>query len=274
MGPVDGQFGTKCQPLNVKSRCFETFPFPDTDTGLPPALRSRIATLAEQIDAHRKKVLGQPGDPKLTLTGLYNVLTALREGRELTAKEKAIHTHGLVGVLKDLHDELDTAVLQAYGWPDLSADASSTPELLARLLALNTRRTAEEQAGTVRWLRPELQNPAANLLQNRELPAHIPRGLQADLALNPPEPAAPTQTPAIASAGTTQAWPATLPEQVRAVAALLANASAPLPLAALEARFKGRSAWKKSLPLILETLVALGRAKQEQTDAGTVWRTS
>ena len=49
----------------------------------------------------------------MILTGLYNVLAALRKGRALTAKEKTTHTQGLVGVLRELHDELDTAVLAA-----------------------------------------------------------------------------------------------------------------------------------------------------------------
>ena len=73
---------------------------------------------------------------ELTLTGLYNVLTALRDGRALTAKEKAIYTLGLVGVLRELHDELDAAVLAAYGWPTGLTDE----EILARLLALNLAR--------------------------------------------------------------------------------------------------------------------------------------
>jgi hypothetical protein len=40
------------RPVYVKTTCFDTFPFPDTDTGLSPELRNRIASLAEQIDAH------------------------------------------------------------------------------------------------------------------------------------------------------------------------------------------------------------------------------
>ncbi len=60
-----------------------------------------------------------------TLTSLYNVLQALREGRPLTAKEKQIHSAGLVGVLGTLHDELDAAVLAAYGWSDLAPLALS-----------------------------------------------------------------------------------------------------------------------------------------------------
>ena len=40
----------------------------------------------------------------------------------LTAKEKLIHEKGLVAVLKQLHDELDAAVLDAYGWHDHPSD--------------------------------------------------------------------------------------------------------------------------------------------------------
>ena len=48
--------GVGNDPVYLKSRCFETFPFPDEDTGLTPHLRERIAHLAEQIDAHRKRL--------------------------------------------------------------------------------------------------------------------------------------------------------------------------------------------------------------------------
>ena len=50
--------GVGNDPVYVKSTCFDTFPFPDDDTGLPPELRQKISTLAEQIDTHRKRVLG------------------------------------------------------------------------------------------------------------------------------------------------------------------------------------------------------------------------
>lgn len=252
------------RPVYNTSRCFETFPFPDADTGLTDTLRSRIAQLAEQIDTHRKRVLGLLPDTAaphkdVTLTGLYNVLQALREGRALTAKEKTIHTHGLVGVLRELHDELDAAVRVAYG---LDAHAS-TEDTLAHLVALNAQRAAEEAAGRVRWLRPAFQNPAVARqaplsLSNEELHAHIPRGLEANLASKP------------SAAITTQPWPATLPEQVRAVAAILAASPAPLPVATLEAHFKGRGPWKKGLPLILDTLAALGRARWDETG----WRSA
>lgn len=37
----------------------------------------------------------------------------------LSAKERDVHEAGLVGVLKEIHDAIDAAVLRAYGWDDL-----------------------------------------------------------------------------------------------------------------------------------------------------------
>jgi len=56
-------------------------------------------------------------------------------------------------------------------------------------------------------------------------------------------------------------WPATLPEQVAAVARLLAESPVPLDADAIAARYTGRGPWKKRLPQLLDTLVALGRAR-------------
>lgn len=250
------------RPRYNKTRCFETFPFPDEDTGLTPQLRDHIAHLAEQIDAHRKRVLTpESGNTGLTLTGLYNVLAALREGRALTAKEKTQHTQGLVGVLRELHDELDTAVLAAYGLPA----TATTDDMLAHLVQLNTQRAAEEAQGRVRWLRPDFQNPQ-NSLQKQELLPQDEQAPEADLdsekPLSIPEQTKTAQHP----------WPPTLPEQVRAVADALAASPIPLTLPAIEARFKGRGPWKKGLPTLLQTLEALGRAQAVATEGGAAWR--
>ena len=67
---------------------------------------------------HRKA--RQAAHEDVTLTGLYNVLAKLRAEQPLSAKERLIHEHGLVAVLRSLHDELDAAVLQAYGWATCS----------------------------------------------------------------------------------------------------------------------------------------------------------
>ncbi|MEI8158334.1 MAG: type IIL restriction-modification enzyme MmeI, partial [Burkholderiales bacterium] len=304
------------RPVYVKTSCFETFPFPDESTVLTPALRQKIASLAEQIDAHRKRVLspslrpanwgsepspfgrgsdpqfaaptaagkktGTPTEKNLTLTGLYNVLEALREQRPLSAKEKLIHTQGLVGVLKELHDELDAAVLQAYG---LSTTAD-TDTILTHLVALNQQRAAEEAQGVVRWLRPEFQNPpkpVTESLSKTELLTHTPRGLQADFVLetanlgSEPSPFGRGSDPHFATPqlATVVSWPATLPEQVRAVVQLLSTSASPLTLAQIEVRFKGKGGWKKGLPTLLETLEALGRAQRSvgaDPGDGATWR--
>lgn len=254
-----------------KTRCFDTFPFPDEDTGLTEALRARIAALAEQIDAHRKRVLAQPDvGAGLTLTKLYNVRDALRAGQPLSDKDRAIHTAGLVGVLHSLHTELDTAVLHAYGWADLSAapPAHATADLLQRLVALNAQRAAEEAQDRIRWLRPEFQNP--------QIPAFKPL-IQEQVALIEPAPEADSSdknSEKNKSAPTTaHAWPSTLPEQIRAIADTLAASPSPLTLAQLAQGFKGKGAWKKSLPTLLQTLHALGRAHPVTTASGEeAWR--
>ncbi len=66
-----------------------------------------------------------------------------------------------------------------------------------------------------------------------------------------------------------QAWPATLPEQIKAVADLLSAAPAALDLDTIAAQFKGRGRWRERLPVILETLVAISRARR--VDNGGRW---
>jgi hypothetical protein len=271
------------------SDCFEKFPFPADDTGLTPELADRIRSLAEQLDAHRKA--RQAAHEAVTLTGLYNVLDKLRRGEALSAKDKTLHEQGLVSVLQSLHDELDAAVLAAYGWsdlgpvpwPDEAARAAWTEALLERLVALNAKRAAEEAAGTVRWLRPEFQDPARRAaaattatlapapqqvgidgVESAEQAAADAAALSATQAADDSEAGGAPATPSAAA----QPWPATLPEQVRAVAQVLQASPAPLALGAIEAAFKGKGPWKKGLPRILETLEALGRARQE----GGGWR--
>jgi hypothetical protein len=135
------------RPRYIKSLCFDPFPFPAaTETQ-----KQTIAVIAEELDAHRKRVLED--HPHLTLTGLYNVLERLKAGArpdDLDAKERRIFDDGLVLIIKELHERLDAAVAEAYGWPvDLAEE-----EVLANLVALNKERAKEEKRGLVRWLRP------------------------------------------------------------------------------------------------------------------------
>jgi hypothetical protein len=256
-----GRLGVGNDPRYNKTRCFETFPFPSDQGNLTPELRARIAVLAERLDAHRKRQ--QVAHPDLKLTGMYNMLEKLRAGEALTAKDKTIHEQGLVSVLKILHDELDVAVLAAYGWSDLTASAGE-PEamrakLLQRLADLNAERAIEEAKGTVRWLRPAYQNPTA--VQSTALAGQK----QQSMALGDDD-----LQPALTSGRGTQnavVWPKALPDQVRAVSTALISAPLGLPLSALTTHFKGKGQWKKDLLPILETLAALGRARSN----GNVW---
>ena len=150
MGIGRRRHARKIDPRYNKTRCFEPFPFPAASD----AEQARIRGLAEQLDAHRKHQQAQ--HPKLTLTDMYNVLEKLQAGEPLTAKDKTVHEQGLVSILRELHDELDVAVCNAYGWPVTLADE----EILARLVALNAERAVEEAQGLVRWLRPDYQAPA------------------------------------------------------------------------------------------------------------------
>src|SRR5208337_3844121 len=139
--------------LGIRSRAASTrSPYPSPDD----LHKQRIRNIAEDLDAHRKRALAE--HPHLTLTGLYNVLERLRARvapEALGQGEKRILEDGLVLILKELHDKLDAAVAEAYGWPiDLPDE-----DILARLVALNKERAREEARGLIRWLRPEYQIP-------------------------------------------------------------------------------------------------------------------
>jgi hypothetical protein len=60
-------------------------------------------------------------------------------------------------------------------------------------------------------------------------------------------------------------WPTSLPEQIKAVADVLAQAGRALSLDDVAAHFSGRGRWRERLPTLLDTLHALGRVRQ-QTD--------
>jgi len=134
--------------------------------------------------------------------------------------------------------------------------------------AAKSRSNPNPGQGRARWPRPEFQNPE-KITQKQELLAHEQRALEADFDTE--KPLSKTES----SKSRQHPWPATLPEQVRAVAEALARSLAPLtPLTppALEAHFKGRGPWKKGLPTLLQTLEALGRAQAVAVEGAAAWR--
>ena len=112
------------RPRYTPTTCFETFPFPWMVRTAPDALapeqrkqHDSIALAARELDTKRRNWLGDRSDAKRTLTNLYNARPAW---------------------LADAHQQLDSAVAAAYGWPVDLIEA----EILARLLALNLTRAA------------------------------------------------------------------------------------------------------------------------------------
>ena len=115
-----GWLGQGNDSVYTKSRTFDPFPFPDPDE----ATRATLRALGEELDATRKTV--QAEHPDLTLTGLYNVLEKARAGTALSDAEADVKARGRVLILKDLHDQIDRATMQAYGWDDLIPLLSSS----------------------------------------------------------------------------------------------------------------------------------------------------
>ena len=249
-----GRLGVGNDPRYNKTRCFETFPFPEANE----TQKATIRDLAERLDAHRKRQ--QEQHPELTLTGMYNVLEKLRAEEPLTAKEKTIHEQGLVSVLRELHDDLDRAVFDAYGWNDLAeqlvglpgattplpdkpeAQAAAEEELLKRLVELNAERAAEEAQGKIRWLRPEYQDPHYG--QNQE---HT-TGTQTELDTS--SQAAPATT--VTSGKST--WPKTMREQISAVRNTLQTG--PQTAEQLASQFRGKR--QDAVQSVLDALQELG----------------
>ncbi len=210
-----------------KTRCFDPFPFPAATA--PQA--AEIAALAEELDMVRK--VRMAAHPYLTLTGLYNVLTAIRAGQPLTDADRDTLDAGHVEVLRHVHDRMDTAVAAAYGWPaDLSAAA-----IVERVVALNRERKAEEAAGQVRWLRPAYQAPAEMAQAARK--EQLAMAMDADAAL--------------------PAWPKAVGAQYMALRAALARTGRAGP-ADLAQQFRGVRAAK--LAPMLKALAALGQARE------------
>jgi hypothetical protein len=269
------------RPRYNKSRCFDPFPFPDCTE----KQKQKIRALAEELDAHRKRA---QATHKLGLTDIYNVLEKLRaasrpvgpelaqavspppaepspsgstkvEPYTLTPKERAIHDAALVSTLKQLHDDLDAAVADAYGWPWPLTDA----DILERVVALNAARAAEEARGHIRWLRPDYQIPllAAPKQSALALDENEEKKTSGKSAKAPgSNPLAPRPSPL---AGRKAPWPKPLADRVRVVESALAAEEKPATAAELAKRFT--RAKPEDLAEILDTLVTLGRARPSDT---------
>ena len=123
------------------SDCFETFPFPQED---PRSVIPELEAIGEKLyDARAKYMV----DTDVGLTKTYNAL-----------KDPSC-TDARILELRTLHEEMDAAVLRAYGWSDIpvppfciSTDAERAAlqafedEVIDRLFILNAERAKKEAA--------------------------------------------------------------------------------------------------------------------------------
>ncbi len=102
------------------SDCFETFPFPDPD---PRAEISELEEIGEQLYTTRARWLVE------TNQGLTEAYNHLKDPHDLDPR--AVE-------LRRLHEQMDRAVLAAYGWTDLAVPPFAIPETEAERRALET----------------------------------------------------------------------------------------------------------------------------------------
>lgn len=238
-----GWMGVGNDPVYNHSRCFDPFPFPEPTA----AQKQQIRELGERLDAHRKQV--QVQHPDVTITGMYNLLEKLRTGQPFTDKDREYNDKALVSTLKQIHDELDIAVLDAYGWHHDISDE----EILERLVALNAERAEEERNGLIRWLRPEYQAP--DEVGRQQVIAGII------------EPEEVKVTPAVQ-----KTLPKKPKEQLAAIRDLLLSSSGEWTVEQIAAQFKGGQRQKKAIAENLERLEWFGILISREEGGVTRWQ--
>jgi hypothetical protein len=122
------------------SDCFETFPFPRSDPG---AVISNLESIGDRLYGARARFMVDTGQ------GLTKTYNALKDPRCDDTR---------VTELRSLHEEMDRAVLAAYGWNDIAvprycpkSDSDRTAvqsfedDVIDRLYALNEQRARDER---------------------------------------------------------------------------------------------------------------------------------
>ncbi|MEA5478688.1 DNA methyltransferase [Pseudanabaena galeata UHCC 0370] len=261
------------RPNYNHSDCFDRFPFPDATL----EQKEKIRQLGERLDRHRKQVQAQ--HPEITITGMYNLLEKLRKGEDFTDKDREYNNKALVSTLKQIHDELDNAVLEAYGWEDLkpsslsqTTDSPPSPPILGgtepsheskspsiggfrgldnlsgeglteiildRLVTLNAQRAEEERNGHIRWLRPEYQAP--NEVRTQTIIEGV--GESEEVAIAPAE---------------VKTFPKQPKDQLAAIRDLLRTSNNPWTIAQIAAKFKNGGRYKNAISENLERLEWFG----------------
>lgn len=178
--------------------CFETFPFPPSLNSL---VESELEQIGERYHEHRRELMLKL---QLGLTKTYNLFHDRELSVELVAKESkqpvpvAESAHADLRQLRALHVQMDQAVLTAYGWHQPS-DAGpaialrhdfyevdylpendrvrytihpdARKEILKRLLHLNHKLYAEEEAKGLHKPKKAGKKPKAEVEESGNQPA-------------------------------------------------------------------------------------------------------
>lgn len=236
---------------------FLPFPFPDPSQ----AQRLKIAKLAERLDVTRRQVLEAYEDA--SLTSIYNLVELMRS-QHIGASSSPVSPDDVrraklwrCDTLLALHQELDRAVFDAYGFESGIDDE----EILVQLLLRNQNLAANESADKIQWLRPEYQ------LTNWKKRATASRtSSQADT----PSASSAQEQPMLWPTGKDQDSVRT---QVTMIRKVLAVAGRPLTLEEVVARIQ-KPRGSRLLPVVrrhLQVLEAVGVFTRMNTDAGEFW---
>ncbi len=223
-----GRMGMGNDPRYNKTACFEPFPFPGCDD----ATRGQIGKIAESLDAHRKRVTAETGEG---ITSQYNALADLRAGKPLATKQQeALKALG-TATLRQLHDELDKLVAEAYGVP---ADMPE-PDWLVHLCDLNAERAEEEKRGLIRYLRPDYQAKQSE----------APKAKKAAAPAKPAKPAkkSPAAKPAKDTAPARIELRGTRAQRIRTLRAMLPRDGSPVTFDTIAAKFTTKDGTRAQL---------------------------
>ena len=229
----------------------------------------------------------------LTNSEFYNVLEALRAAdlgaRALSGAERDIHDRGLVTLIRQHHDAIDSLVARAYGWDDahdrderVSANPPRNGEVADPRGLTEGAHLSAGAAGDERWA-PSTASRSPSPFRggltdediltrlvalNRQRAAEEAKGLIRWLRpeFQAPGHAAPIEDrldlgeAAPVLPDTIIPWPDSLPERVSAVQSVLAASAIPLAPADVARAFRGKRA--ASVRPVLDALAGIGMARR------------
>jgi len=131
----------------------DPFPFP----AFTEAQKAHVADLAEKMEVERDRIAAVSGFK--SFTAAYNLIAKVSEKEALSPEERGDYQAFGLGVLQNIHRQIDEAVCQAYGFAPTITDQ----EIVEGVVKLHEERVEEEKRGIIRWMRPDWQtkNPVA-----------------------------------------------------------------------------------------------------------------